>query len=57
MRAPQGYRRWINRLRKLFGKPNGVVPTFAFDNPKMGRFRANHRKRRDALPHRRDEGK
>jgi len=35
MRAPREIRKWVNNLRRLFSKKNGVVPSWAFDNPWM----------------------
>jgi hypothetical protein len=31
MKARKQMRKWINRVRRKIGKPNGVIPSFAFD--------------------------
>lgn len=33
MQGPREIRRWVNRLRKRFGKKNGVVSCALFDMP------------------------
>lgn len=35
MQAPKEIRRWINWMRKHYGKKNGVIPGYFFDHPKM----------------------
>lgn len=50
MRASREVRRWADRIRAKYGKPNGVVPAFAFDVPEFERKHAKSRKRRLPLP-------
>jgi hypothetical protein len=35
MHAPKEIRNWVNRMRKKFGKKNGVINGFFFDCPYM----------------------
>ena len=35
MRASKEYRRWVNKLRKLRGKKNGVIRGCYLDQPEM----------------------
>lgn len=37
MRAPKEVRRWLNRMRRRFGKRNGVIYAGFLDNPIMER--------------------
>lgn len=34
MHAPREIRRWLNRMRRRYGKPNGVVRSGNLDYPK-----------------------
>lgn len=44
MKAEKSYKQWIARLRKFYGKKNGVVSTAIFDVPKREREYANSKK-------------
>lgn len=35
MKAPKEYKNWINKLKKVYAKPNGVLCPFILDYPKM----------------------
>lgn len=35
MKAPKEYRRWVNRMRSAYAKPNGVIQSWFFDCPTM----------------------
>ena len=35
MKAPKEYRNWVNWMRKHYGKKNGCIKSFFFDNPCM----------------------
>jgi len=34
MKGPKEYKRWMNRMRKKYGKKNGVIPGALLDMPK-----------------------
>ncbi|MCW3782891.1 hypothetical protein [Defluviimonas salinarum] len=40
MRASREYRKWINHLRRRFGKASGVIPGALLDCPAMERKRS-----------------
>jgi len=37
MRCSKEYRKWVNNMRKRWGKTNGVIPSYGFDSPVMER--------------------
>jgi hypothetical protein len=41
MKASQEIKRWKNRMRKYYGKPNGVVKSRFLENPHMERKAAS----------------
>lgn len=52
MRAPREIKRWVNRLRRRFGKANGVVSAALFDSPEHERKWAKSTKQRSRCRHR-----
>lgn len=48
MKAPREIKRWINRLRKKYGKKNGVVSSALFDSPeyeiKLDKSKKNYKR-------------
>lgn len=44
MKAERSYKQWIKRLRRWYGKANGVIPRWALDNPKRERQHENSKK-------------
>jgi len=44
MKGSKEYRKWVNKLRKLYGKKNGVIKSFHLDSYLMEiEFRSNKR--------------
>lgn len=46
MKGPREIKRWVNRLRRRYGKGNGVVSVGAFDSPEHERKLAKSFKQR-----------
>lgn len=44
MKGTKEYRSWVKRLVKRFGKKNGNVKGFLFDNPEQERKDANNKR-------------
>lgn len=47
MRAAREIRRWISKMRKRYGKKNGVIPVGILDNHLMERKAATSHKKRN----------
>lgn len=44
MKASKEHRRWVDGLRRRYGKKNGCIPVWAWDNPSMERKLSNSKK-------------
>lgn len=56
MRGPREIRRWIDRLRRRYGRKNGVVSAGVFDSPEHERKLAKSFKQRSRRPAKENEG-
>lgn len=47
MKAPKEIRRYMNKMRKNFGKKNGVIPKAVLDHPEIEHKWVNSKKIKD----------
>lgn len=62
MKGPREMKRWIAKARRHYGKPNGVIGSWAFDNLRLfkletdRKFRKTKRRARDGYAHQSGDG-